>query len=173
MGAPPDQIDAVIADLDLYTRREVVTLATNVNANLRENPPLGTPFDTGWASANWVPSIDEPFNGSGNLRDPTPIQVAARQKVSDAGLNSVLAWRNTDGPIFTTNNVPYIGALNAGHSPQQSQPGFVQRAVEKAIKETYSAASKKADRLRRSGAVAGGTVRSEAFNRARDRRNKG
>ena len=65
----------------------------------------------------------------------------------------MLAWNVNNGPIFVTNNVPYIGALNNGHSPQQAQPGFVQRALEKAVRETYSAGASRAARARRASAA--------------------
>lgn len=148
-----DQIDIIVADLDKYTQGEVVALALNINANLRDSPPLGTPIDTGWASANWVPSVGEPFgdNQIAAVKDPTPGQVAARARQADEGLNEVLSWRNQDGPIFSTNNVPYIGALNAGHSGQ-SPRAFVQAAIEKAIRQTYSRAAAFTKRTARAAA---------------------
>lgn len=154
----PDQIDFIIADLDLYTRGEIIALALNVDANLRESPPLGTPVDTGWAKANWVPSVGSPFNGIADQREPTPGDMARRMGDQQEGLNALLSWRQADGPIFVTNNVPYIGALNAGHSPQ-SPPGFVQNAMEQAIKETYSAGASKASRSRRADAARAGKAR--------------
>jgi hypothetical protein len=149
-----DQIDFIVADLDRFTRGEVIALALNVNANLRSNPPLGTPIDTGWASANWVPSVGEPFDDpqARLVRDPTPGLVAARAQVAEAGVNETLSWRNGDGPLFSTNNVPYIGALNNGHS-QQSPRGFVQAAIEKAIRMTYSRAGSQAARQARATAA--------------------
>jgi len=137
-----DQIDIIIADLEDYTRGEVIALALNINANLRSSPPLGTPIDTGWASANWVPSVGEPFEdgGAAKTKEPTPAEVASRSQRAQEGLNDLLAWRNTDGPLFSTNNVPYIVPLNNGHS-QQSPQGFVQAAIEKAVRQTYSRAA--------------------------------
>jgi hypothetical protein len=149
-----DQIDIIIADLDRFTRGEIVALALNINANLRENPPIGTPFDTGWASANWVPTVGEASNLKADEKEVTPAMIAARSQVATDGLNSVLAWKPSDGAIFSTNNVPYIGPLNAGHSPQQAQPGFVQRAIEKAIRQTYSRGASQASRARRGAAAA-------------------
>jgi hypothetical protein len=150
-----DQIDLIVADLENYTRGEVIALALNVNANLRDSPPGGTPIDTGWASANWVPSVGEPAILPGEPADrnegPTPGEVAARANIAEQGVNDVLSWRLTDGPIFSTNSVPYIGALNAGHSPQ-SPRGFVQTAIEKAIRETYSRAASQGARNRRAEA---------------------
>jgi hypothetical protein len=149
-----DQIDVIVADLDKFTRGEVIALALNVNANLRSNPPLGTPIDTGWASANWVPSVGEPFDDAraGAVKDPTPAQVASRAAEAQQGTNDLLSWRNTDGPIFSTNNVPYIGALNNGHSAQ-SPRGFVQAAIEKAIRMTYSRVGSQAARNSRAAAA--------------------
>jgi hypothetical protein len=134
-----DQIDFIVADLDQFTRGEVIALALNVNANLRSSPPLGTPIDTGWASANWVPSVGEPFEDAATIRvkDPTPGQVAMRAAEAEQGINELLSWRNGEGPLFSTNNVPYIGRLNQGWSGQ-SPAGFVQAAIEKAIQQTYS-----------------------------------
>jgi hypothetical protein len=155
-----DQIDLIVADLDQYTRGEIIALALNVNANLRSNPPLGTPIDTGWASANWLPSVGEPNIVSGEpshpKEGPTPAEVAARAQMASAGENDVLSWRLEDGPIFSTNNVPYIGALDAGHSPQ-SPRGFVQEAIEKAIRQTYSRAGAQASRNARASAYRSAT----------------
>jgi hypothetical protein len=144
------QIDIIVADLENYTRGEIIALAQNVNANLRDSPPLGTPIDTGWASANWVPSVGEPFvdPSADTVKDPTPAQISARARQSAEGLNELLSWRNQDGPIFSTNNVPYIGALNNGHS-SQSPRGFVQAAIEKAIRQTYSRAASYTSRMGR------------------------
>ncbi len=151
----PDQIDLIVADLAEYTRGEIIALALNVNANLRSNPPLGTPIDTGWASANWLPSIGEPKIVEGepaNPKDgPSAAEVAARARMASEGENDVLSWRLEDGPIFSTNNVPYIMPLNDGHSPQ-SPRGFVQVAIEKAIRQTYSRAAAQGSRNRRADA---------------------
>lgn len=132
-----DQIDFIIADLDRFTEGEVIALALNVNANLRSSPPLGTPIDTGWASANWVPSVGEPFVDPdiALIRDPSPGQIAGRSAEAQQGINEILSWKNGSGPLFSTNNVPYILPLNGGHS-QQSPRGFVQIALEKAVIET-------------------------------------
>lgn len=149
-----DQIDFIVAGLDRFTRGEVIALALNVNANLRSNPPLGTPIDTGWASANWVPSVGQPYDdpNAGQVREPSAAQVAGRAALAQQGENDVLSWRNGDGPIFSTNNVPYIGALNNGHSGQ-SPRGFVQAAIEKAIRMTYSRAGSQAARNARATAA--------------------
>lgn len=142
------QIAIIMADLADYTRGEVIALGLNINANLRSNPPLGTPIDLGWASANWVPSVGAPAFLPSDKKEPTAGDVSARAQVADKGTNEVLSWRPEDGPIFSTNSVPYIEPLNAGHSPQ-SPRGFVQVAIEKAIRQTYSRAASQGARNRR------------------------
>jgi hypothetical protein len=142
MAEGGDQTAFIIADLSRFTEREVVALSLNVDANLRDNPPIGTPIDTGWASANWVPSVGEPSTIRANDRDPTPAMIAARRSAGEAGLNEVLAWEIDDGPIFISNSVPYIRRLNDGHSPQ-SPPGFVQAAMALAVEQTEAGASRR------------------------------
>ncbi|MFL6864115.1 MAG: hypothetical protein ACJ8DZ_14060 [Allosphingosinicella sp.] len=144
-------IDVIIADFEQFTRGEVIALSLNIDANLRSSPPLGTPVDTGWARANWLPSIGAPAAVDSSKRDPTPLDISARVQLADQGRNDVLSWRLTDGAIFTTNSVPYIEALNDGHSPQ-SPRGWVQTAIEKGIKQTYSAGASKAARNSRAAA---------------------
>jgi hypothetical protein len=163
-----DQVDIIVADLDLYTRSEVIDLTLNVDANLRESPPLGTPRDTGWAAANWVPSVGDPKYLDADVRDPTAAQVTERAAVATQGQNEVLSWAPADGAIFITNNVPYIQPLNDGHSPQ-SPPGFVQNAIEVAIRQTAAAGVQKLNRLNRAAAAGGGGVGRLAFDRARRR----
>lgn len=137
------QIEFIIADLSRFSEREIVSLALNVDSTLRANPPIGTPIDTGWASANWVPSVGAAALFPDVKGDPTPAQIATRRQAGQQGLNEVLAWNLGEGPIFVTNGVPYIQKLNDGHSPQ-SPPGFVQKAVAQAIEETYAEAAGRA-----------------------------
>lgn len=148
--ADDEQIDIIVSDLARYTEGEIIALALNVNANLRDSPPIGTPIDTGWASANWVPSVGVEFDDptAGEVDEPTPQQVMSRAQVAQNGLNEVLSWRLGDGPIFSTNNVPYIGKLNRGHS-MQSPAGFVQAAIERAVRQTGARAQRQGDRNRR------------------------
>lgn len=146
------QIDFIIADLEHYTQGEIVRLAQNVDANLRASPPIGTPVDTGWARANWIPSVGDPVL-LGDVKNPEPPDVVARQTRQAEGINSVLGYRLKDGPLFNANNVVYITRLNEGHSPQQAQPGFVQRALELAVKQTEASAVNKRVRAGRAASV--------------------
>ena len=146
-----DQIDFIIADLERYTQGEIIRLAQNVDANLRASPPVGTPVDTGWARANWIPSVGDTVLLS-DIKNPKPGDIGKRAAEQQHGVNSLLAYRLKDGPIFNTNNVVYITRLNEGHSPQQAQPGFVQRALELAVKQTEASAVNKTSRAERASA---------------------
>lgn len=147
-----DQANFIIADLKNFVRGEIVALGLNVNANLRDSPPLGTPIDTGWASANWVPSVDAPFiEASDQPDDITAGMVAARGAQAQQGINNILGWNFNNGSVFSTNNVPYIGALGAGHSPQ-SPSGFILIAVERAVKQTAAGATSRSARSSRAAA---------------------
>lgn len=147
------QIDLVVADLKDYVRGEVIALGVNVNANLRDSPPLGTPIDTGWASANWTPSVGSPADDAPteNPRDLGPAQVAAAQLRAQQGINEVLGWDFNNGSIFSTNAVPYIRRLNEGWS-KQSPSGFVAIAVERAVRDTEARAATRSARNRRAAA---------------------
>ena len=126
-----DQIDLIVADLTRYSETEMIDLAIEINANLRSSPPEGTPRDLGWASANWTLSVRTPFVNE-TPKVITAAEVSAQQAVAAQGENDVLNYHLADGPIFASNNVPYIGPLNDGHS-KQSPAGFIQAAVNKAI----------------------------------------
>lgn len=140
-----DGLDVVLAGLRGFVRGEVIALGVNVNANLRDAPPLGTPIDTGWASANWVPSVGAAYGASPAEQpaDLSPAQVAAANLVAEQGLNAVLGWDFNNGSIFSTNNVPYIRRLNDGSSTQ-SPSGFVAIAIEKALQETLAGSGSRA-----------------------------
>jgi len=126
------QIEIVLKDLDTVTSRIVSKLTLDVTANLIET----TPVDTGWARANWQPTIGVP---SAILADPTTRDERAAAKGSAstmqaAGIAAVAGvYRLQQGSTFVTNRVPYIAKLNGGSS-QQAPSGFVQAAIEKAIR---------------------------------------
>ena len=119
------QIRAIVRGLGQFTERLIVKITTDATANLIED----TPVDTGWARANWVPSLGAPVvkELSGSDRN---VQSAASEQ--SAGVAEVLGYRLRRGRVFISNNVPYILSLNDGHS-NQAGPGFIQRAIRKAV----------------------------------------
>jgi len=86
---------------------------------------LATPVDTGRARANWQVELGGPASGEvgragERFSSTTPIaQGAAAIALYKGGPNA---------SIHITNNLPYIGRLNDGHSAQ-APAGFVEQAV--------------------------------------------
>lgn len=119
------QIQVVLGELQKLTARKVQELTLAITANLIED----TPVDTGWAHNNWVPSIGRPHEGLSGSRDaPSTVE-------QQLGLAQVVStYRAEQGNVHITNNVPYIEALNGGHS-QKAPAGFVELAVEKGKQE--------------------------------------
>ncbi len=125
-----DDIKRVKLEVRESTTKEIIALALQIHGELVDNPPSGTPVDTGWASANWWPSVSTP--ASANTGRPGEGSVASREAQRAAGVTQVLSYKLGQGSIYITNNVPYIDRLNNGWS-QQSPAGFVDRAVQVAV----------------------------------------
>lgn len=91
-----------------------------------------TPVDTGWARSNWVPSIGASFDAL--VGDHENVSTSEQQ----GGIDSIITRSSSIGaqPLYITNNVPYIEALNNGHS-QQTPAGFVDFAVDLGVKKAY------------------------------------
>ena len=122
------EVDRVVRALERTAERVVTKITLDAVANLKAAPDEGgTPIDTGWASSNWVPRIgkdrDEPVGLPGNVS-------SAEQAQGEA---EMLTYKLPMGVVYISNNVPYIGRLNLGSSPQ-APAGFVERAIEKAVK---------------------------------------
>lgn len=125
------EIDTIIADIEKVTTKVIKKMSLDIVANLQEI----TPVDTGWARANWIPSI-----GSSHSLDGTPPKdpeeaksaVAARAAIAAEGVSRVANYEIKDGAIFISNNVPYIKRLDEGHS-QKAPAGFVRQSVEIAL----------------------------------------
>lgn len=125
-----DQIRVVVSVLKGNVGLLIRDLAFDIQANLVET----SPYATGWFRINWVPSVAFPFEGLVGTRedaeagylDPAP---------AAAGLASIAVGAKTlaETGAWITNNVPYGPKLNDGHS-QQAPAGFVQDAVDKAVK---------------------------------------
>ena len=86
---------------------------------------LATPVDTGRARANWLVSVDGPNNSEVDAVDPTGSSALAQGR-------SVISGRTPGQSVYVTNNVDYIGFLNAGSSAQ-APAGFVEEAVQAGV----------------------------------------
>jgi hypothetical protein len=125
--ADDDQIRTIVAEMKDLTAKEVARVAFAVHARLIQT----TPVDTGWARANWVVTIGEPWEDlvgdekqarRGDIDTITGLQSSSRLFSYDLAM----------GDVFISNNVPYIQRLNEGYS-QQAPSGFVEAAVEAGI----------------------------------------
>ena len=124
-----DPVDFVIDDLEDFVGRRMVDLLFTLHTVLVEH----TPLDLGWARANFVPQIGTPYRI--NLVDFEPTSGAANAELarSQSELFRIAGTYRVDlGNLFISNNVPYIGRLNDGHS-NQAQPGYIQAAINIAI----------------------------------------
>lgn len=113
------QINKIMAKLNHVTEKGAIDLALNIHGSLTED----TPVDTGWARANWIPSVGSPTPRAVG----TPGQPDAGAVTQ--GIMEVSRWKIADGPIYLTNNVPYIQQLNSGSS-KQAPAGFIEKNVQ-------------------------------------------
>ena len=128
-----EQLSFLVADLRTFTAAETVALALDVQANLQED----TPRDLGWARANWVMSVGLPVEDPAVAAksNPGPADVSRALTRQQQSLAEVTSYGSiTQGAIFTTNNVPYIGRLNAGSS-RQAGAAFIQRSAARAMQK--------------------------------------
>ena len=69
------QIDDVKDLIRESVKEDVIALALNIHGRLVDNPPEGTPVDTGWASANWwVSAGAAPTGNDGSKGDVASAQ---------------------------------------------------------------------------------------------------
>ena len=128
------QTDRCVRDLMDFGGRIVTAITLEAHANLVAAPSEGgTPVDTGWARANWVPSVGRAFTGLSGRRPRRGERSRAGMKATNALARIAASYRIEQGPVFVTNNVPYINLLNDGSS-QQAPSAFVQRAISKAVR---------------------------------------
>lgn len=127
------KVRVVIAGLNRFVERVIKKLVLDIVANLQAAPSEGgTPVDTGWARANWVPNIGSALESTAGTR----IEAEAGQlsAASEEGVARVVTeYKLARGTIHITNNVPYILKLDAGSS-KQAPAGFVRRGIIKALR---------------------------------------
>lgn len=119
------QLVTLLADMERAVSEHIAEVALDLQGELVENPPTGTPIDTGWASANWWLRIGSaPTGNDGPAGDPS-----TRQGGQASGIAAMASYSIRGGQsIWLTNGVPYISRLNAGSS-KQSPAGFVDDAI--------------------------------------------
>ena len=77
------QVRRIVRSIDRFIERVVTKIRLDVTANLIET----TPRDTGWARANWVPSVGRPERNDPGIRDRSRVPGArAKQAAGQAEL---------------------------------------------------------------------------------------
>ena len=127
------RVRIVVNSLSDFLDQLIKAITLDIVANVKAAPSEGgTPVDTGWARANWVPRIGAPFEGTAGDRAQAEAG-NVNESVGQGGIAQVATqYKVEKGPVHITNNVPYIQRLNDGSS-RQAPAGFVQRAIVKAV----------------------------------------
>lgn len=107
-------------------RKEVAGVCKMLALEIDKELRRATPVDTGHARRNWVPSVGQPFTSE-----------VSDDSAHASGVSQVIAYQLAQGALWVANSVPYIRALNYGHSTQ-APAGFVERAVDIAIQKVQS-----------------------------------
>lgn len=128
------RLDRVAARLSGAVERLVGEIIEEIG---RELVPA-TPVDTGFARANWRPSINAPATSPLSFLDPSG--AATIGQIVTVGKR----WRIGD-TAYITNQAPYIGELNQGSSPQ-APAGFVGESVDRGVARAI-------DRIRQAGVL--------------------
>lgn len=100
---------------DKQIRKATITAARELGAT--------TPVDTGLARGNWQVTKGAPAQDVVGLRSLGSMLASAAAKLAGPIKGSL---------VYITNNLPYIGRLNAGSSTQ-APSGFIEAALRKAI----------------------------------------
>lgn len=127
MASRDPQVLRIVSELNQFTSRNVRDIGIEVTAELRRD----TPVDTGWAAANWTPSIGQDVVRR-ESDNPTVLMAQARAVFQQTQVAALLGYKLDMGNIFIYNNVPYIQELNDGKSGQ-APAAFVQAAVRKGV----------------------------------------
>lgn len=124
--ALPENVNKLMKDVAMAVATEVVA---------------GTPADTGRAKENWQTSLNTPASGVLHPEPQRPESPAAGVARSLAETRDVLSEYKTGDTVYIQNNLPYIGALNRGHSKQAGE-FFVERAALRGLKLIKGAAGR-------------------------------
>lgn len=135
---PASNISVVITALDIFIDAVIKKLTLDIVANLlKPGSEGGTPVDTGWARANWVPSLTaaiSPVTQPGtDDREAKLAAVGGQSAKQQQGIaNIATGYKVAFGSITISNGVPYIQRLNEGSS-KQAPKAFVQAAIRRAV----------------------------------------
>ena len=121
--------DKLVKNIDQLVRKVALAVDTAV--------VIGTPVDTGRARANWQVGLGSAPDGT--LPAPSSPEEGLANALS-AGQVTIGAYKGGT-IIHITNNLPYIEALNNGHS-SQAPAGYVEKAVAAGVDTIRGAAGR-------------------------------
>ena len=125
---PRDKLEIILEDMDIFIAKQIVGLVFEIHAELVQ----ATPVDLGWARAHYIPRIATPYRETFD-GDPTAAGAGQSNAKALQELYGIAhSYKIEMGPIYISNNVPYIQKLNDGHS-KQAPAGFIQLAVDSAV----------------------------------------
>lgn len=113
------RLDGVTDKLTTGLEKLMETIAEEIG----EEVVASTPVDTGYARANWRPSVNAPLDDPVSFLDPTGRGAIGR-------IRTVARTAKLGDKIYIKNNAPYIETLNAGSS-SQAPSGYVQIAIKR------------------------------------------
>ncbi len=123
----------ILVELDKFASREAGKLQLRVLQAIT----FANPVDTGFSRGAWTPSVGTPDTTVHVVpRDEAKAKsqgASNRSKNLDRSKGIVRSYRLKNGTIFISNNLPYIGRLNAGSSAQ-APARFVEAAILTAVR---------------------------------------
>lgn len=132
------RIDRIAVQVEGNVERAVKDCARAVARSVISN----TPADTGRARSNWTAQMDAAFAGLFPAKVPgiagstAEANAAAAVQAAEHIIETFDIEKNAS--IHIANNLPYIGALNDGHS-QQAPADFVRIAVLEGLASVHGA----------------------------------
>jgi hypothetical protein len=109
------------------TEDKIGLVIQKVGMDLLRGVVMLTPVDTGRARANWQASIGSP------ITTELPWEGGGKSAATQAALSqgeAAVGKVKGDAALFLSNNVPYIEALEWGHSGQ-APDGMVRKTIER------------------------------------------
>ena len=118
------KLNRLIDKAKIDIEKNITTQITKLALAVDQTVVLATPVDEGRARANWLPSINTKIESPKDRTDKNG-------SVSIEEMQATVSDFKLGDTIFISNNLPYIGALNDGHS-KQAPVGYIEKAVQTA-----------------------------------------
>ena len=123
----------VIAAVQERIERLLKQITLDIVANLRRAASEGgSPVDTGWLRANWIANIGEAPSGTVGTREQAQAGAVNNAAGEQAIAEVASSYKLERGPIFVSNNVPYVIYVNE-RGGKVAPKFFIQRAIKEAV----------------------------------------